>query len=416
MSAFASRAALVLALLGASGSAWALDPDKVSNHVLLADDGARVGNDGPVIFAVLGNARRAIPAIERVSGGVYHGDAVLQDIVSNIASQVGQPGGPGFMVLTGDMVRASSAKEWSWFDQRFAPVLLGGSPAPAGDPPRMRGVPVAGDREAAGDSRYEGMEGAWPGIGADIGHNRVATWYAFDFNANGTRWRIMVLDSAKATLGSRWTEQLAWIQRSVGGDFDGVLVFMHDPVFDLAGATSDMNRGGGPAELIETLEDAVGLQKLRGVFSAGHHSNQVMLPDGPFGAIHVGAGGAGAPAELLRRWGGADAAERAIDVQLDPMFDLALIDGLDRWVADHEVPDTVIDQAKARGSYEGFTGGFDPKHYPIHGWWTVSLNGPTASLIFHQRRMDGVFADVYKASFDPGNGWRGAKLPGFKDK
>ena len=409
------RAALAALALCLSAPAWAIDPGKIADHVLVADDGGAVASKGPVTFVLLGNGRPAVPGIDRVSGGVYHGDAVLRSIVADIASTVGAPDGPSFAVLLGDMVRASTVGDWRRFDATFSPLILGDTAAPTGDPPRLRVAPVAGDREAAKDPRYEGMQGAFPGVGEEIGHNRVATWYHFDVVSNGGRWRFFVLDSGKERLGSRWTEQLAWIQRAAKGEYDNALVFMHEPPLDLAGPALDMNQGGGPQELLEHLEDAVGLMKIRGVVGAGHHANQVLLPDGPFGAIHVGAGGAGAPAELLRRWGAADEAKRAEDIQLDPMFDLALLDALDRWSYDNELPETVIDQAKARGSYEGFTGGFDPKHFPVHGWWSMTLNGPTASLVFHHRRPDGRFAEIYKASFDPGNGWRGAKLPGWKD-
>lgn len=406
---------LLLASLAVCAPALAGSDDKIADHELVADDGGAVASKAGVSFAVLGNTRGTVPAIDRVGGGISHGDAVAQSIVENIGATIGAPGGPAFAVHTGDMVRTGATKEWKAFDALFAPILLGDTRVD-GEKPRLKSVPVAGDREFEKDPRYEGFGSAFPGVGEDIGLNRVATWYHFDLRTGDTRWRMIVLDSGKERLGSRWTEQLAWLEKAAQGDYDYALVFMHEGVLDLGGPELDMNHGGGPAELLETLEDAMGLMKVRGVISAGHHTNQVLLPDGPFGAIHVGAGGAGAPAQLLRRWGAADAANRPEDVQLDPMYDLALLDALDRWNAENELPDIVIDQAKARGSYEGFTGGFDPKHFPVHGWWQVSLNGPTATLVFHHRRPDGQFADIYKASFDPGNGWRGAKLPGWKGR
>ena len=36
--------------------------------------------------------------------------------------------------------------------------------------------------------------------------------------------------------------------------------------------------------------------KMRGILGGGH-ANQVILPNGPYGTLHVGAGGGGAPAE-----------------------------------------------------------------------------------------------------------------------
>ena len=56
------------------------------------------------------------------------------------------------------------------------------------------------------------------------------------------------------------------------------------------------------------------------------HSNP---PSGP-----VGAG----PAMALRRWGPADSAGRNEDVQLEPMFDLALMQSLERRNRQEELP------------------------------------------------------------------------------
>ena len=46
---------------------------------------------------------------------------------------------------------------------------------------------------------------------------------------------MIVLDSNKDRLGSRWNEQLYWIPEATEGRFDHVLVFMHDPVVHLPG-------------------------------------------------------------------------------------------------------------------------------------------------------------------------------------
>ena len=223
----ASLAALLVTLAAAAPPALAGAKDKIADHDLLAKEGGAVSAPGPVTFAVLGNTRAAVPALDRVGGGVYHGDAVLQSIVSDVAADVGDSG-PSFAVLLGDVVRAGTEKSGKGFDASFAPLLLGAT-APEGDPPRLRTVPVAGDREAEGDPRYETFGSAFPGVGEDIGHNRVGTWYHFDVTAAGTRWRFVVLDSGKERLGSRWTEQLAWIQEASKGDFDYALVFMHEP-------------------------------------------------------------------------------------------------------------------------------------------------------------------------------------------
>ena len=69
---------------------------------------------------------------------------------------------------------------------------------------------------------------------------------------------------------------------------------MHQPWYNLAGSSPKMNPQGNPEELISYVEGAVDMLKLRGVFFGGGHANQVILPNGPYGTLHVGAGGGGA--------------------------------------------------------------------------------------------------------------------------
>lgn len=399
----ASSFALLMLLLA---NACRLDPARIAGHALVADDGGKVAADGLVMFAVVGNTRDPVPAVDNALGGVPvpgAADAILGDI----AGRVGK-GGPRFLIHLGDAVRISTSAEWNRFSARTRGLL---QPQAGGD--GVPGLMVAGDRDAAGDTRYRGLGAAFPGIGADIGYNRVATWSSFDIASAGKVWRVLVLDSGKERLGSRWTEQRAYVQRAVKkGSYDGILVFMHDPVLDLAGRESDMNRGGGPAELLDWVEESVGLLKVRAVFGAGHHAAQVILPDGPFGAAHIGAGGGGAPAELLRRWGGADQAGRNEDLQLEPIFDLALMGALDAESRRTELAPVLLDQAKARGSFQGFTGAYAPAALPVTGWWQVSVYGETLDLLFRFRAPDGSFVDLYRLSLDPKDGWKASRPAG----
>jgi hypothetical protein len=391
------RPLLVLATLLC---ACRLDPARIADHALYADDGGETATDGAVTFAVVGNTRETVPGLDRAGGGFYHGPEVTQSIISDISIAAG-PAGPSFVVHMGDGVRASNAAEWARFDERTKHLLR-----TPGEETGLPAIPVAGDREAAGDKRYIGMEGAWPGLGAEIGYNRVATWSAMDLKTAGHTWRIMVLDSGKERLGSRWNEQRNWIKRATRGDYDGILLFMHDPVLDLGTRQDVMNAGGGPAELLEYVEEATQMLKVRAVFGAGHHTNQVLLPDGPFGAAHVGAGGGGAPAEALRRWGPADAAGRNEDVQLEAIFDLALMEALGRWNRANELPEQVMDEAKARDTFKGFTGAYDGQHFPTYGWWQVTAYGGSLDLIFHFRAPSLEFRDIYRLHFDEEKGWR----------
>lgn len=392
LSSRGARSAVLALLLSGCG----LNPSRVPGSALFADDGGRVERDGALRFAVVGNTRGATAA-DKAPGRGRGGSEVARSIVADIAARADQL---DFVAHLGDAVRRGTTREWRAFHALFAPLV---DPAAGGT---LRGVPVVGDHEALGDPRYRGWGAAWPSVGADIGYNRVASWYAFDVDSGGTDWRFLVLDTGRDHLGSRWKEQLAWIPRAVeDGRFDHIVVFMHDGLFDLGGSELAMNPGGAPGELLETLEDAVGMMRVRAVFFAGHATSQVMLPGGPLGELHVGAGGGGAPAEDLHRWGPADAAGLARDVQLEPRFDVALMRALDAYDREVQLPPVVLDEARAKGSFEGFTGTYDAANFPVQGWWQVAVLGPTLRVSFRHRLPDGAFEDRFRIWYDPGNGW-----------
>lgn len=407
---------------------------RIQGHALYADDGAKVETTEPVHFAVVGNVRPALP-LDKAAGrtGPAMPDAVVKDIAAHKELDA--------VVLLGDVVTSGSIQAWRAFDRRFAGLLqkvkVTKAPPPApeehldlqgvvtvGAPPPeptvtaigdgRPAVPVAGDREARGDPRFKNWNAAFPNIGRFIGYNRVASWYRFDVvstSSGGQRfiWRFVVLDSGKARLGSRWKEQLNWIPTAVAGDYDAMVLLMHDSVIDLAGKKLEMNPDGAPAELVSAVDDAIGMLKLRAVFTAGHDASEAFLPDGPYGELYVVAGGGGAPTEDLRRWGPLDQAGRDQDIHLESSFDLALLDAVDRWNRIAPLPESVLDEAKAMGSFKGFTGTYDGTQIPTTGWWKVSLDGPRMDVDFYLRRpADGKFEHIYRATLDHGPEQRGA--------
>ena len=381
----------------------------ITSNKIYADDGQVIAAEGTSTFAVVGNTRDPIPMLDGSSGKKGDVADVTGDIVSDISAQV-EAGGPDFLVLMGDQVRTGSTGEYNSFNRDFRRLIDGG-PAPDTTTKRVGVIPVPGNREAAMDKRFGAWEAAFPGVGAEIGYNRVGSWYYFDVESKGTTWRLMVLDTGKKRLGSRWNEQRNWIPRALEGDYDTLIIFMHDSLFDLGGAKVGMNPGGSPGELIDIVEEkAPRLDALRAVFFAGSHTNQVLMPDGPFGALYLGAGGGGAPAEDLMRWGPADAAGRNEDIQLEPIFDLALLSALDGYAQRGQVPEVTLDQAKAKNSYEGFTGTFNASQFPVYGWWQVDLDGPAASVAFRLRSPDAVFRYIYRAAWTDENGWRAIKM------
>jgi hypothetical protein len=396
-------------LLAASPAAIAVDPAKIPDHALYADDRAQIQAPGAVSFAVMGNLRGTIPGADQRDGKHCHGGKVADAIVSDIHSAVQVPGGPAFLVTMGDMVRAGGViAEWEALDKTLAPLLEGASPAPK---PGMRipSVPVVGELEAARDKRYTGVEGFWPGAGATIGYNRVASWSAFDVTTLGETWRFVVLDSGKKRLGSRWIEQMSWIPQAVKGDYKGLILFLHEGEVDLGGKELGMNPDNGPHELVEAVEAATQDLKLLAVFSAGSGSSSAVLPDGPFGALHMTAGGGGGPAEDLKRWGDGVPSGRKGDLVLEPLFDLAMMDALDFYARGGAVPEVALDEAKARGTYTGFTGVYNAQHFPTFGWWKVSVAGPYLQVAFRLHLLDGSFVDAYSAVYSEKDGWKGSK-------
>ena len=388
-----------------SSLATAEVPDKISNHQVLADDGDVLRASGPLMFALIGNTRDPVPGPDLAAGAAIH-KGTRAAVVADISQEAAQEGGPAILWMLGDHIRKSSGGEWKAMDKRLA-AILEGAPPPKGDAVKqLRALPVAGDHEGLGDDRYFGFGDAYPDVGADIGFGRVASWYHFDLQTGDVTWRFMVVDPRQEALGSRWTEQIGWIDRiTKDPKFDFLVVVMHDPLYDLGGRNPLMNKGGGPQELIEHIEDAIGVQRLRAVISAGHHTNQVLMPDGPRGALHLGAGGAGPVQEDLKRWAAADAAGKAAEVNLEPIFDLALLDQMDRWHRDVGLPEAAIDEAKARGSFEGFTAAYNARSFPVAGWWSMKVEGPVMVLDFHFRKPDDSFATIYRTQHQPGVGW-----------
>ncbi len=381
-------------------------PNRVNDHPMLADDGDTLRASEPLVFAMIGNTRGTVAGADLAAGMSVHKNIRAQ-VVEDIASKATQPGGPSLLWMLGDHVRkGGAAGDWKAMDKSLAAILDGAKPPKGGPVRQLRAIPVAGDHEAESDPRYFGYGDAFPSVGADIGFGRVATWYHFDLQADDAKWRFMVVDPRREALGSRWTEQMGWVDRTLKEpQFDYLVVVMHDPVFDLGGRQPDMNRGGGSLDLIEEIEDRIGVLRLRAVVSAGHHTNQVLLPDGPRGAIHLGVGGAGSVQDNLMRWGAADEAGRAAEVNLEPLFDLALLDQLDRWNRDYGLPDTVTDEAKARGQFEGFTAAYNARQFPVAGWWEMTINGSVMVLDFHYRKLDGSFANIYRVQHQPQVGW-----------
>ena len=259
---------------------------------------------------------------------------------------------------------------------------------------------LAGNTDAAGDDRYTGFGAAFPGVGADIGFNRVATWYHVDLEVAGHTWRIVAVDSNKSSLGSRWDEQMAYIEKSLTADqdeYDSVLVFVHHPLITLA-AGQLSNEGEATSELLAQIDGATKVGAIKAVFSSHSHAGEVFLPRGKFGELYVNAGGGGAPADNLARWGHAEAGGFP-DVKLETTFDFALLRELEKHAEARKCTPAAIDHAKSAGSWAGFPGEYEAACLPVQGWWDVSLAGEKMSLSWRQIQPDGTLRAIYTADF-----------------
>jgi hypothetical protein len=372
--------------------ACGIDPEKIPSQQLYAKDATAVTDGDTVGFAIVGASRGPVPKV-----GLDDTNALVADLVDQAPVKA-----LDFVVFTGDYVSRSSTAEWSAFSERWHDLLAG--QATSEQKRRRKVVPVPGDQEYAGDKRLVGFGAAFEGVGAQIGFNRVGSWYHFDVQSNAKVWRFVVVDTHKAELGSRWQEQLFWLPKVVSDpSYDHLIVLMSDPWVTMAEGVS-MDPGDGPSELLAIIDENAGLAKLVGVVTGGNHSNEVYLPSGNFGEGVIVAGNGAIEARDIARWGAADDAGLK-DVKLEPLFDLALMAEFDRWNTARTYTEKTIDHAKARGAYETYTGVYEGGPFPVRGWWFGEIVGNKLSLGFRMRGHDGKFYDIYKLNWSKKNGW-----------
>ena len=384
--------------------ACGIDPDKVATHEIYADDGQVITAPRSLTFAVVGNTFGTLGAEEDKDQAAQGRSSASDKLIDDLAAQLRHER-YSFLVLMGDLVGSSSGKAWEAFDLAMRNLLKGGT-EPESPRIRMPVVPVVGEREFRGDRFLQGFGAAFPEVGSNIGYNRVAGWYAFDCKVRDATWRFLVLDSNKKALGPRWKEQLYWIPRAVeNGEYDHLVVFMHHPLLTLV-PEGQANHDGAPAELLEIVEDSIGLMKLRAVFMADPGTSEAYMVGGRFGTLHVNAGGGGGVSDDLQRWGHVRAAGVEA-TQLEPIFDMTLLNTFNEQAMAHAFPEVILDAARAERSYEGFPGVYDSRWFPLHGYWWVEIKGHDMDVIY--RIFDGyqaTFTDVYRIRFTNDDGWR----------
>ena len=344
-------------------------------------------------LAILGNTRPADLKSDPLAGRIGPTKGVTSNLLGNIAKNESD-----CVVFVGDMVKNGSKKEWKRFEKQQLSLI-----------PNQKVQPVIGDYEAIKDPKYLNTESLFPDLGTDIGYNRVGSWSYFDVETEGVKWRLLVLDANKEALTSRWNEQMLWLDEVTKGDFEAMFIFIHLPWYNLAGASPDMNPNGEPEELISYVEGSVDMLKLRGVFFGGGHANQVILPNGPYGTLHVGAGGGGAPAEDLYQW--QDGMEHGMGqkVELESKYVSILREQVDRLHGQSSLSPTTLDKAFNTGTYKGFPGLFEGTQVPTQGWWELILQGKKSAIVYHHHFPNGTVEPLYELRYTEKRGWKGYK-------
>ena len=129
----------------------------------------------------------------------------------------------------------------------------------------------------------------------------------------------------------------------------------------------------------------------------------MLLPSGNLGAAMFTAGGGGSPAQTAERWG--NAREHGYgDIQLEPLFDLKLQQQFDRVAQEQQFPEAIIDKAKGTGTWEGFTAAYDPKYFPLYGYFTVEITGEDLSVSYRSYEQ-GEFRGIYRIDLEEDR-WR----------
>ena len=343
---------------------------------------------------LVGNTRGGGSIVARTTGQNVTGQ---QAVVGDIMAQK-MTNGLDALFLMGDMVTAGTPAAWRRFGTTHASVV-DGTMVPPSPVHRSPVIPVVGDRDCLKDPGCVRLAQVFPGYGVEIGFGRVATWHHVDLLIGNTdRWRILVLDSNKKGLGSRWNEQLAWLKTVAKEPGSGLLVLMHEPPV----TTSAKVHNAGARELMEAVNEHTPLLSVRAVFSGGPANHQAFLPEGALGPLYVNAGGGGVKGEPLVR-GKKDGKDepRIIDI---------VQKGLDAVVDSHlfnpEPPDPkAVDEAMGNGTFEGYPRRVDTKVFPMHGWWKMTLRPGEIVVNWRGQKGDGVMYSLAKLRWSSDTGW-----------
>ena len=360
---------------------------------VVAADGATLERESMTI-AITGNTRGKAVAIDKARSGRSVGhSAVLGDITA-----VNMTSGIDALFLLGDVVANSTPGQWEAFGSRHAAVI-DGTVAPPSAVKRVPVLPVVGDRDCVKEPSCASIAKVFPGFGVEIGFGRVATWHHMDLRiGNKMEWRVVVVDSNKKGLGSRWFEQLSWLKEVVATPGSGLLVLMHEGPLSLGRDA----KNSGPQELLDVINEHAPLLSVRAVFSAGRINNQAFLPEGALGPLHVVAGGGGAPGEDLER----GLLEGTEDLRLLGSVDRGVDAMVDGHLFNPTPPDQkAIDEALGTGTFKGYPRRVDAGVFPLHGWWKLHLAEGILEAELRIQRGDGTIGKAASVRWTEASGW-----------
>lgn len=205
-------------------------------------------------------------------------------------------------------------------------------------------LPVVGPRTLHRDRQLRRLRGK-----VDV----AEAYRAIDVRGGDVPWRLVALELGRDERDPAYAEQRYWLPRAV--DAPRVVVLAAQP-------SSTLTRLRDPDDearrLLAATRDLTPPGALVAVVQGGTRSNELHLPDGPWGPAWIVAGTSGTPSEDL--------------LQSRPDRTLALAGA---WVRALRVVGDPVD-VEGIAVYRGDT-------VPMVGWWELAL-GERAEVVFHR--------------------------------
>lgn len=269
---------------------------------------------------------------------------------------------PDLVLLAGDAVSRSTARDWRRFEERWAPWRS-----------QLAAVPGGGERLA--DRALRRFSEA---------HGEPVSWRHLDLEVGDTRYRLVLLDAARAALGPRrWREQGFWLPRVVAGTDHDLLVVVLG-----GGATGPDGRPTADARtLLGAVADHGDPTRTALVVASGSGRNALTLPGGRFGEAWLHAGASTAPSHPLPQDFGGPA-------RWSP-WSQALVLEFARWGDAGGSDPTPLKRGAA----------FEPEAFPTAGWWLVTLHPDRVEVQFRMPRYRGAWNTVFEAMSTRRGGW-----------